>query len=220
MSNPGGRGQRFGIALSAFVAFAIGVTTTLSLLLGDNPALFGDQPGSVQLAGLLALPADVLLRLVTIVVALSIIIGIANLLFVHVSRLTRGKVYSAVLLASFGFTVYWYVARQGDTSLLDAVQVPIESALAALLSLTLLHGGSRVMAKRADIWGLLFVVVVVIVLLASLPIAELAPLQTWRDWLMRVPVSAGARAMLLGIALGTVVTGVRALLGQDRSFRG
>jgi len=220
VSNRTGRGQGFGIALSAFVAFAVGAVTALSLLLGDNPALFGDQPGSAQLAGLLALPADVLLRLVTIVVALSIVIGIANLLTTHVGRLSRGKFYSAVLLASFGFTVYWYVTRRGDTSLLEAVQVPIESALAALLCLSLLHGGSRVLGKRADIWGLLFVAVAVIVLLASTPIAELAPVQAWRDWLMRVPVGAGARAMLIGIALGTVVTGVRALLGQDRSVRG
>lgn len=215
-----GRGQRVGIAFSAFVAFAIGIITTLSLLLGDNPALFGNQPGSAQLAGLLALPADVLLRLVTLVLALSIIIGIVNLLYVHTSRLARGQAFSAIILASFGFTVYWYVTRQGDTSLLDAVQVPIESALAALLCLSLVHGASRVLGKRADIWGLLFVAVVLVVLLASLPLAELAPVQAWRDWLMRIPVSAGARALLLGIALGTVVTGVRALLGQDRAFRG
>ena len=215
-----GRGQRFGMAFSAFVAFAVGVTTVLSLLLGDNPALFGEQAGSERLAELLALPGDVLLRLVVIVIALSIVIGIANLLYVHVSRVARGKVFSGVLLASFGFTIYWYVTRQGDTSLLEAVQIPIESSLAALLFLTLVVGGSRVLQKRADAWGLLFVAVVIIVLLASLPLAELAPVKAWRDWLMRIPVSAGARAMLLGIALGTVVTGVRVLLGQDRSYRG
>ena len=161
-----------------------------------------------------------LLRLVVIVIALSIVIGIANLLYVHVGRVARGKVFSAVLLASFGFTIYWYVTRQGDTSLLEAVQVPIESSLAALLFLSLVGGGSRVMRKRADVWGLLFVAVVIVVLLASLPLAELAPVKAWRDWLMRIPVSAGARAILLGIALGTVVTGVRVLLGQDRSYRG
>jgi hypothetical protein len=36
---------------------------------------------------------------------------------------------------------------------------------------------------------------------------------------MAVPVSAGARGILLGIALATVVIGVRALIGQDRSYR-
>ncbi len=215
-----GRGQGFGAFLSALVAFAVGVTVMLSLLLGDNPALFGNQPGSDELARRLALPADALLRLVAIFLALSIVIGIANLLFVHVSRLKSGKFYSAVLLASFGFTVFWYVTRQGDTSLLEAVQLPIESALAALLFVSLVHGGSRVMSKRGDLWGLLFVAVVVLILLGSLPLAELAPLKAWSDWLMRIPVSAGARAMLLGIALGIVTAGLRALLGQDRSYRG
>lgn len=212
------RGSRVG--MSAFVAFFVGVVTILSLLLGDNPALFGEGAGSDELARRLALPGDALLRLVVIVVAVSIVIGIANLLFVHIGRLARRKLTSAVLLASFGFTIYWYVTRQGDTSLLEAVQVPIESSLAALLFLSLALGGARVIQKRADIWGLLFVVVALVVLLGSLPLAELAPLKAWSDWLMAVPVSAGARALLLGIALGAVVAGVRALLGQDRSYRG
>ena len=206
------------IGMSAFVAFFVGVVTVLSLLLGDDPALFGDQPGSDELARRLALPGDLLLRLVVIVVAVSI--GITNLLFAHIGRLARRQPTSAVLLASFGFTIYWYVTRQGDTSLLEAVQVPIESSLAALLFLSLTLGGARVLQKRADIWGMLFVVVALIVLLGSLPLAELAPLKAWSDWLMAVPVSAGARALLLGIALGAVVAGTRALLGQDRSYRG
>ncbi|MCY3797551.1 MAG: hypothetical protein OXG84_07070 [Chloroflexi bacterium] len=213
-----GRGSRVG--MSAFVAFIVGVAAILSLLLGDNPALFGEQPGSDELARRLALPGDALLRLVVIIVAVSIVIGIANLLFAHIGRLAQRKFTSAVLLASFGFTIYWYVTRQGDTSLLEAVQVPIESSLAALLFLSLAQGGARVMQKRADIWGMLFVVVVLVVLLGSLPLAELAPVKTWSDWLMAVPVSAGARALLLGMALGAIVAGARALLGQDRSYRG
>jgi len=206
--------------LSVFVAFVVGVTTILSLLLGDNPALFGEQPGSEELARRIALPGEVLLRLVAIVIAVSIVVGIANLLFVHIGRVARGKFYSAVLLACFAFTIYWHIAHKGDASLLEAVQVPIESALAALLFLSLAHGGSRVIQKRADVWGLLFVAVVLVVLLGSIPLAELAPVKAWSDWLMAIPVSAGARAILLGIALGTVVAGVRALLGQDRSYRG
>ena len=215
-----GDGGHAGGGMAVFVAFFVGVVAILSLLLGDNPELFGGQPGSEELARRIALPGDVLLRLVAIVIAVSIVIGIANLLFVHVGRLARGRFYSAVLLASFGFTIYWTVVNKGDTSLLEAVQVPIESALAALLFLSLALGGARVMQKRADVWGLLFVAVVLVVLLGSIPLAELAPVKAWSDWLMAIPVSAGARAILLGIALGTVVAGLRALLGQDRSYRG
>ena len=214
------RSQRIGIAFSAFIAFAVGMITLLSLLLGDQPELFGNNDGAPVLAGLLALPAAIMIRLVAITVAVTIVVGIANLIYVHLSRVRRGAIYSIALLASFALTIYWYVARQGDTSLLAAVQVPIESALAALLFVSMVQGGARVLQKRADIWGLLFVSVLVIVLLGTVPIATLDPVREWSDWLMALPVSAGARAILLGIALGTVVTGVRVLLGLDRSYRG
>ena len=37
------RTQRIGIAFSAFVAFAVGVITLLSLLLGDHPELYSNS---------------------------------------------------------------------------------------------------------------------------------------------------------------------------------
>jgi len=37
--------------------------------------------------------------------------------------------------------------------------------------------------------------------------------------MLSVPVSAGARGILLGIALAITVAGVRVLIGQDRSYR-
>ncbi len=214
------RVQRLGIAFSAFVAFTLGVVTTLSLLLGDRPELFGELAGAAEFASLMALPAAVMTRLVAIIAAVSIIIGIFNLLYVHLNRMLRRAFYSIVLIASFVVTIWWYWSSQGDTSLLEAVQVPIESALAALLFLAMVQGAARALSKRADIWGLLFVSVLVLVLLGTLPIESLAPVRALSDWLMAVPVSAGARAMLLGIALGAVVTGTRVLLGQDRSYRG
>lgn len=214
------RVQRIGIAFSAFIAFAVGLITLLSLLLGDQPELYGNLAGAPLIARMLGLPAAIMLRLVAITSAVTIIIGIANLLYVHLNRVLRGAFFSIVLVASFGVTIWWYWSNQGDTSLLAAVQVPIESALAALLFLSMAQGGARVLSKRADIWGLLFVTVLVVVLLGTLPMESLAPLRVWSDWLLEIPVSAGARAILLGIALGAVVTGMRVLLGQDRSYRG
>ncbi len=214
------RTQRLGIAFSAFIAFAVGVITTLSLLLGGRPELYAEFAGAPVFARLMTLPAAIMVRLVAITSAVTIVIGISNLLYVHMGRVLRGAFFSIVMIASFALTIWWYWSKQGDTSLLAAVQVPIESALAALLFLSMVQGGARVLAKRADIWGLLFVTVLVVVLLGSLPIESLAPVRAWSDWLMEIPVSAGARAILLGIALGTVVTGVRVLLGQDRSYRG
>ena len=212
--------RRLGSSIAAITGILVGFTALLSLLLGDNPALFGDDPRADALAQNLALPGDVLLRLLVILLALSIVFGIVNLLILHIRRMTDGRLLSGILLASFGGTIGWHILLDGDTTLLEAIQLPIESALAALLCVTLVAGGARILSKRSDIWGLLFVLVVVVVLLGSLPFPELAPIAAFHDWLMRVPVQAGARAILLGIALGSSVVGLRALLGQDRSFRG
>lgn len=214
------RGQRLGVALAAVIAFAVGMTALFSLLLGDNPELYGFIANAETVASLVALPAAALVRLVTITIAFTVIIGMSNLLYVHLGRLARRRLYSLVLLLSFAGTIYWHAANRGDTSLLEAVQAPIESSLAALLFLSLVYGGATVLRKRRDGWSLLFIAVMLTVLLGTLPLAHLAPLRQWSDWLMTVPVSAGARGMLLGIALATVVTGLRVLLGQDRSYRG
>ena len=215
-----GRGQRMGVALAAVIAFAVGMTTLFSLLLGNHPELYGSIPNAEAVSVLAALPASLFVRLATITIAFTIVIGMFNLLYIHLRRLMRRQFYSIVLLLSFAFTVYWHVTSGGDPSLLAAAQAPIESSLAALVCVSLVYGGAAVLRKRADGWGILFVAVMLITLLGALPLDDLAPLRQWKDWLMAAPVSAGARAMLLGIALGTVVAGVRVLLGQDRSYRG
>ena len=207
-------------SLAVIVAFGVGSAVMLSLLLGDNPALFGDGANAESLAETIALPADVMLRLLAILLALSIAFGIANLLLVHARRVASGRLMSGVILASFAGAIAWHWWNFGDTSLMEVVQLHIETSLAALLCVTLVAGGARILSKRRDIWGLLFVVVVVVVLLGSLPLPEVAPLREFSDWLLRIPVQAGARAILLGIALGSAVVGVRALLGQDRAWRG
>ena len=80
------RTQRIGIAFSAFVAFAVGVITLLSLLLGDHPELYSNFAGAPVFARLLTLPAAIMVRLVAITAAVTIVIGIFNLLYVHMGR--------------------------------------------------------------------------------------------------------------------------------------
>ena len=62
-----------------------------------------------------------------------------------------------------------------------------------------------------------FLAVILIVLLGWLPFAPVqnSPLPGLRDWLLRVPTTAGARGILLGVALGTVMVGLRTLLGTE-----
>jgi hypothetical protein len=50
-------------------------------------------------------------------------------------------------------------------------------------------------------------------------VAGLSPaLPALRAWLLAVPVTAGMRGILLGIALGTIATALRVLLAVDRPY--
>ncbi|MDX2139888.1 MAG: hypothetical protein SF123_17515 [Chloroflexota bacterium] len=168
--------------------------------------------------------AAVFLRLAVITLAFLIMAGVLNLLIVHIGRIAgreRGFPYSIILLISaFAVVGLWLAGRTDiNTILLNSVQVAIESSLAALVLFALVYGAYRLLHRRLSWAGGLFILTVCIMLVTALPLTEIGALTDVRNWLMTVPVSAGAHGILLGIALATIVTGVRILVGQDRSYR-
>ncbi len=66
---------------------------------------------------------------------------------------------------------------------------------------------------------LLFTVVLLVLLVGAIPLAGTGLLGDLRAWLLSTLASAGARGLLLGIGLAALVAGMRALIGQERSFR-
>jgi hypothetical protein len=75
--------------------------------------------------------------------------------------------------------------------------------------------------RKRSVASLVMLVACVLVLLGSI---QLNVGEWWaliiqtRDWMMNVPVLAGSRGILLGIVLGTIVAGVRLLVGVDRPY--
>ncbi|MCS6836912.1 MAG: hypothetical protein NZ750_12960 [Anaerolineae bacterium] len=215
---------RLNVVLTSAVVTAIGLLTLLGLLVGDNleplTTLVTAGPLPIRLI------AELLLRLTVVTVSLAVVLGVLNLMTVHVSRLVRGpgrmtRLGSLVLLLAFLGTVLLYlIDAQGQASrlLLDRVQVTLESGLAALLCFALIYGACLVLLRRPTVYGALFVATVLIVLVSALPISGVPILEDASRWLMNVPVNAGARGILIGIALATIVAGVRVLIGQDRSY--
>jgi hypothetical protein len=195
--------------LAATIAIGFGLLTVVGLLAGDG--IFGTF-------------TNLLLQLVVITAAVTLLIGLLNLLGVHLGRLVRrgrGAPYSFVLVASFLLVIgLWLLDRDNENMLLlETVQLSVESALAALLVFALVFGAYRLMRRRVSTARVLFTLAVLIVLLGALPLPEVGFLGQVREWLLNVPVSAGARGLLLGIALATVVTGVRVLIGQEQAYR-
>lgn len=219
--------RRLGSAFTTALVMVFGVLMILGLVVGDG---LGTLSVFVQAFKIREL-SDFALQTVVITMAVSVLVGIINLLIVHLNRIIHRKGgwgYSLILIGSaLTVIVVTLLERAGiltgqpsvSVILLETVQISLESALAGLVLFALVYGAARLMRRRVTWWAMLFTAMIIILLLGALPLAAVGGLTSIRNWLLAVPVSAGARGILLGIALATVVTGVRILIGQDRSYR-
>jgi hypothetical protein len=166
---------------------------------------------------------DRLVEWAVIVAAFAFILGLFNLLHVHGERILSlgdGWVYSLVLLVAA--LVSWLPpvlqgpAGAATQQMMKDVIAPLGASLAALVVFSLTLAAFRLLRQRWNIHSLLFIVVVALSLLGSTPIPGFRWLSEVRDWLIRVPGMAGMRGLLLGVALGTLITGLRILLASDR----
>ena len=165
-----------------------------------------------------------------ILAAIALLLGIFNLVMVHWKKIGSegpGNINSIALLVSLFITII-VVSISGPTGswslwVFNSFQVPVEVSLLAVLAVILVYAGARLLARRPKWNTILFLVTVLVVLLGSVPlffIGEITPLSIVRGWLAQVPAIAGARGLLLGVALGTVATGLRILIGVDRPYGG
>jgi hypothetical protein len=220
------RGVRLGSVLLAAIAIPLMLLTLFSL---ERFALLPDDLN----AGISA-TGQILIQLVTIVGAIAVVIGIFNLCGVHLRNLRKfpNGLYSLLTLLSLALVIVLRILERlgilrvegSDAPLvtmtiMDAVQVVVESALAGLLFFFLVYAAYRMLRRGVTFWNVLFLAALVIVLVGYSPLTGMEFLSTIRSWVLNVPVSAGTRGLLIGIAIGTVTVGVRLLIGQDRTFR-
>jgi hypothetical protein len=195
------------------------------------PTAIAVVTGVLTLAGylfpstLLGIWRDQLVEWAIIVGGFAVILGLLNVLNVHGKRVfsrKKGWVHSLALLLAALAT--WIPpipqgpSRQASQQMFDYVIAPVGASLAALLVFTLTLAAFRLVRNRRSPWSLLFIGVVALTLLGSTPIQGFEWLSEARTWLVRVPGMAGMRGLLLGVALGIVVTGLRVLLTQDRPY--
>lgn len=199
---------------NALIAIVAGVLVLLGYLL---PTLLG---------GL----RQYLIQLAVTLTAFAVLLGIVNLASVHWKRATGPKgglnnLYSAVLLLSLVLTIL-LVGISGPAGfwsiwLVSTFQIPVETSLVAVLAVVLLFAAARLLSRRLHWASLLFLGAAVLVLIGMTPLpyfGQFALLSSIRQWLSSVPAVAGARGLLLGVALGTIATGLRILMGADRPY--
>jgi hypothetical protein len=195
---------------------------------------FAVLSGVIVLGGFLV-PAlqevqQLLLNWAIILAGTAAIVGVFNLILVHAGRVQKkekGRGYSAVLLISL-FAAFVFVLALGPDHphirrVVGAVIVPAESSLMSLLAVSLIVGAARLIGRRPSVMSILFLLTAVLMLLASatLPFGELSALTSWaKPWFQHVLAMGGARGILVGMAIGTLVTGLRVLIGAHRPYEG
>jgi hypothetical protein len=156
------------------------------------------------------------------------LVGISNLISVHSDKVRRGEkggVYSALLVISLLATfVLGIILRPGHVvmrAMADAVILPVEAALMGILTITLLYAAIRLLRRRVDVTSVLFLLTVATILLGSVTLlGDIPLLGDFSRWVTQVLALGGMRGILIGVALGTLLTGLRVLFGADRPYGG
>jgi hypothetical protein len=163
-----------------------------------------------------------------IIAGVAVLVGIFNLVAVQMEKIRtrqKGSSYGALLVLSlvvtFGFGLILGPNHPYMQMTVNAVIVPVEASLMAILAVTLLYASIRLLRRRVDVMSIVFLVVAIIFLILVMP-TPFGPVPGDRALLDLLGMFSrgGARGLLIGIALGTLLTGIRVLLGVDRPYGG
>ena len=193
------------------------------------PLVIGSATGVLALGGYLfpssvfAVYRDRLVEWAVIVAAFALILGVFNVLQVHAGRIARagddwGYSLALIVAAALAWIPALFLgpAHNVTQAMLAYVISPLGGSLAAVLVFTLTLAGARLMVHRRSPASVLFILVATVSLLGTTPLLGVEWLADVRSWLIRVPALAGFRGLLLGVAIGTLITGLRVLIGSER----
>lgn len=205
--------------MSRYFAPAIAIGTGLVVLLGyffENSTLGLVRVAIVQWAVILA--------------GAAVFVGVVNLISVHMNKILKKdkeRVYSLFLISALLLTLtYGLILSPNDpvmVNIFNAVILPVEASLMAIMAITLIYAAIRLLRRRNDLMTIIFLLVAVVVMIgaAPWPFFQL-PLvgDLFRPKIINILSTSGARGILIGVALGTLMTGLRVLMGTDRPYGG
>ena len=199
------------------VVVVLAIATGLIVLLGYF----------LPVGGLLEVRLE-LVQWAAILAATAVLVGALSLLGVHwqkISKRQKNSAYSILLIVSLVTTFLLGLLGTNNpliSFVLDAIIVPAEAALMALLAVTLIYASARLLRRRADSMSFLFLGIVMVILLMSAPLPSGSfPGSDVVKWFINEFFAvAGARGILIGVALGALTTGLRVLFGVDRPYGG
>jgi hypothetical protein len=201
--------------LPAVVAIAVGIFVLLALFTSYE---------------ILDVIGTYFINTAVIIAAFALFLGVLNVLRVHARKIRErrgGGLYSLVLIAAMLLVLLVGLPPLPDQPsgpsqpviqwIFQNVQAPIQAALSALLVFFLVTAAYRLLTVR-NLESAVMLIVALLVLVGQVTVGLLPLLPKVKDWILDVPAMAGVRGILLGVALGALLTGIRLLLGVERPY--
>jgi type IV secretory pathway VirB2 component (pilin) len=214
-----------------WIPFFFAIGTALIVLLGyifPNVLVFNYRGQRTPVQHILA-------EWAVIVASFAFVLGLWNISRVHITKAFRRRriesllfVFSALATLLLWLAVIFSpdqavseMAGQAVQGVFDYVISPVGASLAALVVVALALTAFRLLRARRSWWMIVFIPVVIIVLLTSVPLTNLEPVpglfSEIRRWVINVFGMAGMRGLLLGVVLGTAITALRFLWPRSDS---
>lgn len=178
---------------------------------------------------LISTPASIARQWAIIITAFAYVLGVANILriSIHTVRKRKGDwayklalVVSLVTVASLGILKGIETGSLFDWVYLN-IYVPMQATMFSLLAFYIASAAYRAFRARS-LEATFLLVTAAVVMIGRVPIGE----RIWNgfpdltEWIMEVPNMAAKRGIMIGAALGAISTGLKMILGIERSYLG
>lgn len=198
------------------VPFILSVLTALLVIVG---ILFRESLGDWL---------SIVLNAAIVLSSVALLVVIARLLATHIGYVARGRqgfIYSLVAVIAFVLTlvggILYGIKEPAYLKVIGGLVRPIETALLGLVAIVLASLAIKFFRERG--WNALTIsftisaFVFLILSLGLLQAIEYQPLNVVIKVIEGLPM-IGARGLLIGVALGGLLMGVRVLTGAERPY--
>ncbi len=174
-------------------------------------------------------PAAITRSWAIIITAFAYVLGVANIARISLHSVRNRSAdweYKAALIVSLFAMASLGIAggiRSGgafDWAYLN-MYVPMQATMFSLLAFYIASAAYRAFRARS-VEATLLLVTAAIVMLGRVPIGEKiwGGFPAFTEWVMEVPNMAAKRGIMIGAALGAISTGLKMILGIERSYLG
>lgn len=159
----------------------------------------------------------------------AVVLGLVNVIRIHLRNISKrepGKWYFSLLLLVMLVTMIGVGIILGQSHtlyqwLFRNIKVPLDATMYSILGFYIASSAYRALRVRG-VDSTIFIGAAIVIMLTNAPIGE----AIWKGfpimgkWIMEVPVMAGMRSIILGVAVGSLVYALRVLVGIETRYAG